>query len=98
MSQGPIEAPRARAGVVCGAVLLAAAALLLGCTPRPPPPRQATAAPAAEAEGTYVPGLGTFACVTPHDVCPNRFDIELREEPCTCQGEAGRYRYQPGRL
>lgn len=75
--------------ILCVAPL--AAGLTLGaCTPRTPPP---PASPPAQQVGTYVPGVGTFACVTPHHVCPNRFDIELRQEPCNCKGENGAFHY-----
>lgn len=88
-----------RAGAAAGlAAGLIAAVALLGCTPRqPPPPAQQAAAPAAQSKGTYVPGVGTFACVTPHHVCPNRFDIELRQEPCGCYGEHGTFHYVRGK-
>jgi len=65
---------------VCGALLLLALAVA-GCTAAGGQPRT---------EAT-----STFACVTPHHVCPSAFDVDLRQKGCTCQGEPGRFHYTP---
>jgi hypothetical protein len=86
--RGPLQAASFAAAALAW---VAMTALLPGCSAAP---GGTPAAQAAQAEqGTVVPGVGTFACVTPRHVCPTRFEPDVRAKACTCHGEPGRFQY-----
>ncbi len=87
--------PALRCGLALVVLALLAVLGLPACTDGPRAPAgAASAGPAGSMDaGTFVASTGTFACEAPRHVCPTRFDPDLRQKACTCQGEPGRFRY-----
>ncbi|HKI98161.1 MAG TPA: hypothetical protein VKB51_06765 [bacterium] len=85
------------AAVLAGAAVAALALVLMAaCQPVTHEPPATLATDTVQEQGSYVPGLGTFSCLTPHHVCPTRFEPDVRAKACTCQGEPGRFQYHRG--